>query len=110
MRRRKNRTRRYLKNKTVFVNFQEGVCRMKSILRCLVKTLFAVRLIQFEKLVSRGPSILLPHHISFWAALFLYLFLPENACFVASREVVRKHGFLGRMRLILRFARLTAVH
>ncbi len=70
---------------------------MKAILRCLVRMLFAVRLIHFEKFVSRGPSILLPNHISFWDAVFLYLFLPENACFVASREVVLKYPLAFRL-------------
>ncbi len=70
---------------------------MKRMLRWLIRVLFAVRLIHFEKLALRGPSLLLPNHISLWDAIFLYLFLPENACFVASREVVKQHPMAFRL-------------
>lgn len=67
---------------------------MKPFLRWMIALLFRVKLIHFDTLSFAGPTIILPHHISFLDALFLYIFLPERACFAVNNRVAKEFSFV----------------
>lgn len=69
---------------------------MKAVLRIVLKLLFGTRLIGAEGLKFSGPSIILPNHVSFLDAIFLYAYLPEGACFVINTTIAAKLSFILR--------------
>lgn len=69
---------------------------MKAVLRIILKLLFGTRLTGKEQLSSSGPSIILPNHVSFLDAIFLYAYLPESACFVINTAIAAKISFILR--------------
>ena len=66
---------------------------MKGILRLLLRWLFGTQLINFERLVFDGPAIILPNHLSFLDAVFLYVFLPGSPWFVVNTNIAARIGF-----------------
>lgn len=69
---------------------------MKALLQGLLKLLFGTRLIGGQELTVSGPSIILPNHVSFLDAIFLYAYLPKSTCFVINTAVAAKIGFILR--------------
>ncbi|MDR3562562.1 MAG: AMP-binding protein [Negativicutes bacterium] len=69
---------------------------MKEVLRFLLHWLFKTKLHRFERLEFAGPSLILPNHLSFLDAIFLYAFLPDNVCFVVNTGVAAKIRFVLR--------------
>lgn len=67
---------------------------MKQLLRWVVALVFRVKLVHFERLWGEEPSIILPHHISFLDAVFLYIFLPGKVCFAVSTQVAKRFSFV----------------
>jgi acyl-[acyl-carrier-protein]-phospholipid O-acyltransferase/long-chain-fatty-acid--[acyl-carrier-protein] ligase len=69
---------------------------MKALLRVVLKLLFGTRVIGGQRLQLSGPSILLPNHVSFLDAVFLYAYLPERACFVINTAIAAKISLILR--------------
>lgn len=67
---------------------------MRLLLRILLTWLFKIKLIGFEKMNFSGPTIILPNHVSFLDAIFLYAFLPKGVCFVINTGISEKLGFI----------------
>lgn len=67
---------------------------MKIVLRWLLQLLFNTRVIGRERLTFEGPSLILPNHVSFLDAVFLYAYLPSSTCFVVNTEIARKISFV----------------
>jgi acyl-[acyl-carrier-protein]-phospholipid O-acyltransferase/long-chain-fatty-acid--[acyl-carrier-protein] ligase len=67
---------------------------MKALLRALLQLLFRTRLTGEREFRCAGPSIVLPNHVSFLDAIFLYAYLPGDVCFVVNTEIARKIGFV----------------
>ncbi|MBP2626040.1 MAG: Acyl-(acyl-carrier-protein)--phospholipid O-acyltransferase [Firmicutes bacterium] len=69
---------------------------MRTLLRWLLKLLFKPQVVGREKLSFEGPSIVLPNHVSFLDAIFLYAYLPSGTCFVVNTAIARKIRFILR--------------
>ena len=69
---------------------------MKTLLRWLLQLLFNMRVIGREKLSFAGPSMILPNHVSFLDAIFLYAYLPSDTCFVVNTGIAEKISFILR--------------
>lgn len=69
---------------------------MKTLLRWLLQLLFKTQVIGKEELSFEGPSIILPNHVSFLDAIFLYAYLPSNTCFVVNTGIAREISFILR--------------
>jgi acyl-[acyl-carrier-protein]-phospholipid O-acyltransferase/long-chain-fatty-acid--[acyl-carrier-protein] ligase len=67
---------------------------MKYLLRVLLRLLFNTRLTGRERPRPEGPSIILPNHVSFLDAIFLYAYLPVDACYVVNTAIAAKLGFI----------------
>lgn len=65
---------------------------MKALLRFLLRVLFRTKLIGGYRLPMRGPAIVLPNHVSFLDAIFLYALLPGETCFVVNTAIAAKIG------------------
>ncbi|MBP1763592.1 MAG: Acyl-(acyl-carrier-protein)--phospholipid O-acyltransferase [Firmicutes bacterium] len=76
---------------------------MKALLRGLLKLLFGTRLIGGENLKFNGPSIILPNHVSFLDAIFLYAYLPPEVYFVINTAIA------ARIRFVLRWVNYVTV-
>lgn len=76
---------------------------MKTLLRILLKCLFRTKLVGFEKLRLDKPTIILPNHVSFLDAVFLFAFLPDDVCYVVNTGVSKK------FKLILKVADYVAI-
>ncbi len=63
---------------------------MKNFLKWLLRFVFRTRFFGLEKLKFAGPSIIMPNHASFLDAVFLYAYLPKEACFVINTEIAEK--------------------
>lgn len=66
---------------------------MRLLLRILLRGLFKIKVVGFEKLKFTGPSIILPNHVSFLDAIFLYAFLPPGVCYVINTGIAAKLKF-----------------
>lgn len=69
---------------------------MKALIRGLLKILFRTEITGREALTCHGPTIVLPNHVSFLDAIFLYAYLPEGTCFVINTAIAAKLGFILR--------------
>ncbi len=69
---------------------------MKGLLRVLLRLLFRTRLTGEKEFRFEGPSIVLPNHVSFLDAIFLYAYLPNEVCFVVNTTIAEKIGFVLR--------------
>lgn len=69
---------------------------MRTLLRLLLKLLFGTRVIGIEKLQFNGPSIILPNHVSFLDAIFLYAYFPANTYFIINTGIADKISFVLR--------------
>lgn len=69
---------------------------MKAVLRTVLKWLFGTSLTGGAGLKFSGPSIILPNHVSFLDAIFLYAYLPEGACFVINTAIAARISFVLR--------------
>jgi acyl-[acyl-carrier-protein]-phospholipid O-acyltransferase/long-chain-fatty-acid--[acyl-carrier-protein] ligase len=69
---------------------------MKTLLRWFLQLLFNTRVVGREELSFEGPSIVLPNHVSFLDAIFLYAYLPSGTCFVVNTQIARKIRFVLR--------------
>lgn len=74
---------------------------MKRLLRILLGWLFSLDIRHEDRLKFTGPSIIMPNHVSFLDPIFLYMVLPETACFVVNSAIARNPI----VRLGLRFCR-----
>ena len=70
---------------------------MKALLRFFLRVLFRTRLIGGDRLPTRGPAVVLPNHVSFLDAIFLYALLPGEVCFVVNTAIA------ARIAPVLRF-------
>ncbi len=70
---------------------------MRWLLRLLLRLAFGTRLTGLDQLRFDGPAIILPNHVSFLDAVFLYAYLPANVCFVVNTAIA------ARIRFILRW-------
>jgi len=66
---------------------------MQLLLRVVLRWLFKIKVVGFEKMDFTGPTIVLPNHVSLWDAIFLYAFLPQNVCYVINTGIAKKIGF-----------------
>lgn len=66
---------------------------MRLLLKTLLRWLFKMKLVGLEKMSFTGPTIVLPNHVSFLDAIFLYAFLPSGICFVINTGIAGKLGF-----------------
>ena len=71
---------------------------MKAVLRLLFRYLFQLKMANFERIVFNGPTIILPNHVSFLDAVFLYLFLPDNVYFVVNTAIAKRFAIFLRKR------------
>jgi len=69
---------------------------MKWAIRALLQLLFRTRLSGEKEHHFVGPSIVLPNHVSFLDAIFLYAYLPDDVCFVVNSAIARKISFVLR--------------
>ena len=69
---------------------------MKTLLRIILGWLFKVKLYNWERLVFTGPSVILPNHLSFLDAIFMYAYLPDGVCFVVNTAIAEKISFVLR--------------
>lgn len=76
---------------------------LKSVLRCLLKLFFKTKLLNWERLKFAGTSVILPNHVSFLDAIFLYAYLPGQAFFVVNTEIA------ARFRWVMRFVNHVAI-
>lgn len=66
---------------------------MKSLLRLILRVLFKLRPVNLHKLQFTGPAVIIPNHVSFLDAVFLYLFLPREAVYVVNTQIARRFSF-----------------
>jgi len=69
---------------------------MKTLLRWLLQLLFKTKVVGKEELSFEGPSIILPNHVSYLDAIFLYAYLPSGTCFVVNTGVAQQISFILR--------------
>lgn len=69
---------------------------MKSILRALLQLLFRIKLPGQKEFSFAEPTIVLPNHVSFLDAIFLYAYLPGNVCFVVNTGIAAKISWILR--------------
>ncbi|MBP2639853.1 MAG: Acyl-(acyl-carrier-protein)--phospholipid O-acyltransferase [Firmicutes bacterium] len=69
---------------------------MRALLRGLLKLLFRTRLIGSEELKFNGPSIILPNHVSFLDAIFLYAYLPADTYFIINTAIAARMSYILR--------------
>lgn len=67
---------------------------MRTIIRVLVQVLFKTKVIGENRFQFSGPSIIMPNHVSFLDAIFLYAYLPREVCFVVNTTIAAKFAFL----------------
>lgn len=65
---------------------------MRVLLKILLRWIFKTKIVGFEKMCFTGPTIILPNHVSFLDAIFLYAFLPQGICFVINTAIAKKLG------------------
>lgn len=63
---------------------------MKTILRLIFRLLFRMRIANIQSLSFQGPTIILPNHVSFLDAVFLYLYLPQDVYFVVNTTIAQR--------------------
>jgi acyl-[acyl-carrier-protein]-phospholipid O-acyltransferase/long-chain-fatty-acid--[acyl-carrier-protein] ligase len=68
---------------------------MKMLLRAVLRLLFRTK-VTGEKFQADGPTVILPNHVSFLDAIFLYAYLPYDACFVVNTDIAKKIKFVLR--------------
>ena len=66
---------------------------LRYLLRILLAWLFKARVIGFEQMRFDGPTIILPNHVSFLDAVFLYAYLPKDVVFVINTDIAQKLRF-----------------
>lgn len=69
---------------------------MKSLLRLILQLLFRARVVGNTELQFKGPTIVLPNHVSFLDAFLLYAYLPNDVCFVVNTAIAAKISFVLR--------------
>lgn len=69
---------------------------MRFIIRALLKIFFKIR-IYGNNLDLKKASLIMPNHISFWDAVFLYAYLPKGVYFVVNTGIAKKIGIILRM-------------
>lgn len=69
---------------------------MRTLLQWLLQLLFKTKVVGREELSFEGPSIVLPNHVSFLDAIFLYAYLPKGTCFVVNTEIAKQIHFVLR--------------
>lgn len=69
---------------------------MKPILRFILKWLFRTRLVGEPGRTFSGPAIILPNHVSFLDAIFLYAYLPADTWFVVNTDIAANIRFVLR--------------
>lgn len=67
---------------------------MRTIIRVLFQVLFKTKVIGETRFRFSGPSIIMPNHVSFLDAIFLYAYLPREVCFVVNTTIAAKFAFL----------------
>ncbi|HWR05861.1 AMP-binding protein [Sporomusa sp.] len=67
---------------------------MRTILRWLLQLLFRTRVIGRERFQFSGPSIIMPNHVSFLDAIFLYAYLPREVYFVVNTTIAARISFI----------------
>ncbi|WP_312518324.1 AMP-binding protein [Anaerospora sp.] len=67
---------------------------MRTIIRVLFQVLFKTKVIGQARFQFSGPSIIMPNHVSFLDAIFLYAYLPREVCFVVNTTIAVKFAFL----------------
>ncbi len=63
---------------------------MRALIRFILGILFRTRLVGGGRLRFSGPTIVLPNHVSFLDAIFLYAYLPPETCFVINTVIAAK--------------------
>ncbi|MDF2634156.1 MAG: Acyl-(acyl-carrier-protein)--phospholipid O-acyltransferase [Pelosinus sp.] len=66
---------------------------LRPLLRVLLVWLFKAKVIGFEQMRFAGPTIILPNHVSFLDAVFLYAYLPKNVVYVINTDIADKLHF-----------------
>lgn len=66
---------------------------LKYVLRILLGWLFKAKVTGFKQMRFTGPTIILPNHVSFLDAVFLYAYLPANVCYVINTDIAEKLRF-----------------
>lgn len=66
---------------------------MRTIIRVLLQFLFKTKVIGEARFEFSGPSIIMPNHVSFLDAIFLYAYLPREVCFVVNTTIAAKFSF-----------------
>jgi acyl-[acyl-carrier-protein]-phospholipid O-acyltransferase / long-chain-fatty-acid--[acyl-carrier-protein] ligase len=69
---------------------------MRAFIRVILQLLFKTKFIGEDKFRFDGPSIIVPNHVSFLDAIFLYAYLPREVCFVVNTAVAAKIAFVLR--------------
>lgn len=67
---------------------------MRTIIRVLFQFLFKTKVIGETRFQFSGPSIIMPNHVSFLDAIFLYAYLPREVCFVVNTTIAAKFSFI----------------
>lgn len=63
---------------------------MKFILKSFLGWLFSLKILHPERLDMVGPTLIMPNHVSFLDAVFLYALLPKTVCFVVNAEIAKR--------------------
>jgi len=69
---------------------------VRTIIRVLFQFLFKTKVIGETRFQFSGPSIIMPNHVSFLDAIFLYAYLPREVCFVVNTTIAAKFSFILR--------------
>lgn len=69
---------------------------MRGIIRWILGWVFRTKMIGRERLQFDGPALVLPNHVSFLDAVFLYAYLPKGVCFVVNTYIADQIGFVLR--------------
>lgn len=69
-----------------------------AILKFLIRIVFRVKVRGIEKIDFSQPLILMPNHVSLLDAVFLGLFLPPQATFVANTGIAQRFAFVMKFR------------
>lgn len=69
---------------------------LKSVLRFFLRLLFKTRLLNWERMTFKGPSIILPNHVSFLDAIFLFAYLPGHVSFVVNSAIASQFHWVMR--------------
>lgn len=69
---------------------------MRALFRVILQLLFKTKIVGVEKLQFNGPSIIMPNHVSFLDAIFLYAYLPREVCFVVNTAIAARISFILR--------------